>query len=157
MTNVQENSHEHCYEKIWTKVDENVTVAEGYSLRGKRIFKRAWDGIKEHFVKRIPREKQGIQYTALDVRETGTGMEAYIEIIEKGNRGNAKLKLYGQNTRKENSLTISKSKKGDHTQITALAEKIIKPLIESIINESKRLGGIFVKKHLIRIQDSKVT
>ena len=71
------------------------------------------------------------------MREIGAGMEADVELTEKGDRGIAKLKLYGQNTRKENSITISKSKKGDHNQITTLAEKIIKPLMESYINESK--------------------
>ena len=66
MTKVQEKSYDFFKEKIWTKVDGNVTVADGYSFRGKRVFKKAWDGIKEHFVKGIPRIKEGIEYTALE-------------------------------------------------------------------------------------------
>ena len=137
MENIQETSFKHFKEKIWKKADGSETVADGYSFRGKRVFKKAWDGLKIHFVKGIPREKDGIKYIALDVREIGAGMEAEVEINEKGVRGVAKLKLYGQNTRKENSITISKSKKGDHIQITTLAEKIIKPLINSYIDESQ--------------------
>ena len=136
MENIQETSFKHYNEKIWKKVDGTEMVADGYSFRGKRVFKKAWDGLKNHFVKGIPHKKDGIKYEALDVREIGAGMEADVEITEKGDRGIAKLKLYGQNTRKENSITISKSKKGDHKHITALAEKIIKPLMNSYIDES---------------------
>ena len=137
MEKIEEQSNKFFKEKIWTKIDGKETVADGYSFRGKRVFKKAWDGLKEHFVKGIQYERDNILYKAHDVREIGTGMEADVEVIEKGDRGVAKLKLYGQNTRKENSITISKSREGDHTQITTLAEKIVKPLMNSFINENK--------------------
>ena len=137
MEKIEEQTNKHFKEKIWKKIDGKETVTDGYSFRGKRVFKKAWDGLKKHFLKGIQYDKNGILYKALDVREIGTGMEADVEIIEKGDRGNAKLKLYGQNTRKENSITISKSREGDHIQITTLAERIIKPLINSFIDEGK--------------------
>ena len=57
MENIQETFFKHFKEKIWRKVEGSETVADGYSFRGKRVFKKAWDGLKTHFLKGIPYEK----------------------------------------------------------------------------------------------------
>ena len=41
MEKIQETANEHYKEKIWTKVDAGEIVADGYSFRGKRVFKKA--------------------------------------------------------------------------------------------------------------------
>ena len=96
MSNAEDESSNGYKEKIWTKDDGIEVVTDGYSFRGKRMFKKAWDGLKEHLKKGVQHEKDDIKYKALDVRKIGTGMEADVEIVQNGIRGISKLKLYGQ-------------------------------------------------------------
>ena len=48
--------------------------------------------------------------------------------------GIALVKLYGPNKKKENTVTVTKSKESDIKFVTILAQKIIKPLIDKILN-----------------------
>jgi len=51
----------------------------------------------------------------LDSRIQGAGLEIDVEIMNKNQRGNAILKIYGpkENDKKDNTVTITKSKKSD--------------------------------------------
>ena len=55
MTTIQEVSSNGYKEKTWGKDVGNGYVTDGYAFRGKRAFKKAWDGLKEHM-------KKGIKY-----------------------------------------------------------------------------------------------
>ena len=50
--------------------------------------------------------------------------------MENGNRGVAILKLFGPNVRKQNVVSITKSKGSAHEFVITLAEKIVKPLMK---------------------------
>ena len=69
----------------------------------------------------------------------GIELEIDIEVSEnsrKGvdSRGVAVAKLYGPNKKKENTVTVTKSKESDVKFVTILAQKIIKPFIDKILN-----------------------
>ena len=59
-------------------------------------------------------------------------------MVENNVRGIAILRLFRPNNEKENVVMVSKCKDSDYVFVTALAEKIIKPLMKSILtgNES---------------------
>ena len=116
-------------EKIWGKDDGDVYITDGYTFRGKRIFSQAWEGLKNVMKKGVKNEIGAIKYKALDVRKKGVGIEADVEIILNDKRGVGVLKLYGQNSKKEHVITVSKSKESDNDQVVILAEKVVEPLM----------------------------
>ena len=82
-----------------------------------------------------------IEIIILDARNKGIEVEVDIQLNEKDKeRGNAIVKLYGPNKRKENTVTITKSKQSDIKFVTLLAQKVIKPLIKTFLG--KENGGI---------------
>ena len=82
-----------------------------------------------------------IEVIILDARNKGIEVEVDIQISEKDKeRGNAFVKLYGPSKRKENTVTITKSKQSDVKFVTLLAQKVIKPLIKTFLG--KENGGI---------------
>ena len=99
---------------------------------------------KEDFEKLLVRGAQfkvgNIEIIILDARNKGIEVEVDIQLNEKDKkRGNAIVKLYGPNERKENIVTITKSKQSDIKFVTLLAQKVIKPLIKTFLG--KENGG----------------
>ena len=91
-------------------------------------------------------EISGFIYKVLDRRIKGIELEIEIEISEsskKGvdSRGVAVAKLYGPNKKKENTVTVTKSKDNDIKFVNILALKIIKPLIDNILSSDPRTGN----------------
>ena len=68
-----------------------------------------------------------------DTRMNGVGLEIEVEMVENGDKGIAVVKLYGPNTKKDNVVMITKSKGSESKFVTILAEKIVKPLINSFL------------------------
>ena len=64
------------------------------------------------------------------------GLEIDIEITHKNQRGIAILKIYGpkDDIKKDNTVTITKSKNSDSKYVVLLAEKIVKPLMNAFLS-----------------------
>ena len=121
-------------EKTWGKEEEGEFILDGVVFRGKQAFSKALEGLKTVFRKGSQKEIKGIKFKALDVRKKGAGLEIEVEMIDQGNRGIANLKLYGPNKKKENVVTVTKSKESDNKYVVILAEKIIKPLMMGLLS-----------------------
>jgi hypothetical protein len=122
-------------EKTWGKeVDGHFTI-DGYSFTGKKAFQKALDGLKDLMKKAVFGEVNGIKFKVLDARSNGTGLDIVIEMVAKGNRGVAVLKLYGPGTKKKTVVMVTKSKESDAKYVTMLAEEIIKPLIIKLLED----------------------
>ena len=91
---------------------------------------------KKFFKKGIEHDIDGIKIKALDAREKGNGLEIDIEMTDKDGRGVAVLKLYGPSKRKENVVMVNKSKQSDSKFVVKLAENIIKPWMNKILNQN---------------------
>ena len=64
--------------------------------------------------------------------KNGVALDIEIEMIAKGDKGIALVKLYGpyeRKAKKDNVVMITKSKQSESKFVTILAEQIIKPLI----------------------------
>ena len=120
-------------EKIWTRNDGQI---DGYAFRGKRSFGKALEGLKGIMVKGEQKKIEDVEYKALDARIQGAGLEIIVEVKANKNRGEAILKVYGpkEDIKKENSVTITKSKKSDSKYVVILAEKVIKPLMNGFLS-----------------------
>ena len=120
-------------EKLWTRDDGQI---DGYSFRGKRSFGKALEGLKSIMVKGEQKEIEGVKYTSKDKRIQGPGLEIIIEVQANKSRGVAILKVYGpkEDIKKENSVTITKSKQSDSKYVVILAEKVIKPLMNGFLS-----------------------
>ena len=129
-------------EKIWTNNEGKI---DGYVFKGKRSFSKALIGLKDTFQKGQVQEIGKVKYKALDRRLQGEGLVIDVEIDSNRNRGIAVLKIYGpkEDIKKENSVTISKSKESDSKFIVLLAEKVIKPLINQFLSKD---GEVFSVK-----------
>ena len=140
-------------EKLWTRDDGQI---DGYSFRGKRSFGKALEGLKSIMVKGEQKEIEGVKYTAKDKRIQGPGLEIIIEVQANKSRGVAILKVYGpkEDIKKENSVTITKSKQSDSKYVVILAEKVIKPLMNGFLSgeievpqSEKRQSSLRRSKH----------
>ena len=120
-------------EKIWTNNEGKI---DGYVFKGKRSFSKALVGLKSILQKGQVQEIGKVKYKALDTRLQGEGLVIDVQVESNKNRGNAVLKIYGpkENTKKENSVTISKSKESDSKFIVLLGEKVIKPLMNQFLS-----------------------
>ena len=111
-------------EKIWTKDDGTI---DGYSFRGKRLFAKALSGLCERMdTKGISNEMNSVKYKPLDSKIEGAGLVIDVEITHKNQRGIAILKIYGpkEDIKKDNTVTITKSKNSESKYVVLLAEKI---------------------------------
>ena len=79
----------------------------------------------------------------------GEGLVIDVQVESNKNRGNAVLKIYGpkENTKKENSVTISKSKESDSKFIVLLAEKVIKPLMNQFLSQDLEVLNVRSEKN----------
>ena len=72
----------------------------------------------------------------MDNKLQGAGLEIDIEMTHKNQRGIAILKIYGpkDDNKKDNTVTITKSKNSDSKYVVLLAEKIVKPLMNGFLS-----------------------
>ena len=96
--------------KKWGKEEEGEYITDGYSFRGKTVFQKALEGFKNMMKKGVIEDVNGIQIQVLDTRKNGVCLDIEIECTEGSERGNAILKLYDPNRRKQNVITVSKCK-----------------------------------------------
>ena len=136
-------------ESTWGKKVDGEFVIDGYKFRGRQPFRRAKEGLEKLMVKGNQGEVQGIKYTVLDARNKGIELEVDIQVSENAkmgvdSRGVAVLKLYGPSKKQENSVLVTKNKGSDIKFVTIVAEKIVKPLIISILGveeKSQKIKG----------------
>ena len=123
--------------KKWGINEGSEHITTGYSLRGRCSFKKAVGGLKESLVKGDVNDIDGIKFRVLDTRKNGVALDIEIEMIAKGDKGIALVKLYGpyeRKAKKDNVVMITKSKQSDSKFVTILAEQIIKPLITGFLD-----------------------
>ena len=120
-------------ENIWTNTEGKI---DGYTFKGKRLFSKALVGLKNIMKKGQPNEINNVTFMALDTRIQGAGLEIDVEVSNNKNRGNAVLKIYGpkQDIKKDNTVTVSKSKGSESKFVVILAEKIIIPLMDRFLS-----------------------
>ena len=120
-------------ENIWTNTEGKI---DGYTFKGKRLFSKALVGLKNIMKKGQPNEINNVTFMALDTRIQGAGLEIDVEVSNTRNRGNAVLKIYGpkQDIKKDNTVTVSKSKGSESKFVVILAEKIIIPLMDRFLS-----------------------
>ena len=121
-------------EKKWGKEEEGEYFTDGYSFRGKTVFQKALEGFKNMKKKGFIENIMGVKIHVLDTRKNGVCLDVEIECTEGDSRGNAMLKLYGPNKRKQNVITVSKCKGSDVKFVKILAEKVVRPLIEMFLH-----------------------
>ena len=120
-------------EKIWGKDENGEHIIDGYVFRGKRTFKKVREDLEKLMQKGYKGEKDDIKYRVLDSRIKGVELEIEIEIIHKNEKGIAMLKLYGPNKKKENVVSVTRSKGNDYKFTKILAENVIKPLMNGFL------------------------
>ena len=117
---------------FWRKEDD---VPTGYTFKSKKqIFAKAVDNIKIKLKKGVKFEIENLEIQILDSRKGQNGAELDVEMLDKKDRGQAVLKLFGPNSRKECTLMINKSKKHDAKFVKILAVLIIKRLLDYFIS-----------------------
>ena len=132
-------------EETWGKSIDGENITDGYKFRGKQHFKKAREELEKLMVRGAQFDVGNIELIVLDARNKGIELEIDIQMNDKDkeNRGVAVVKLYGPNKRKENCVTITKSKQSDIKFVTLMAEKVIKPLIKKILGKE---GGEIAKE-----------
>ena len=121
-------------EKKWGKEDAGEFIVDGFTFKGKHVFKRAKDGLVELMKKGVQSEVEGNKFKVLDTRSKGNGLEIDVETSDKGVRGVAVLKLYGPNKEKDYTVMVNKRKNSEHKYVILLAEKIVKPLMKKYLS-----------------------
>ena len=122
-------------ESTWGKKVDGQFVIDGYKFKGKQSFRKSKEYLENLMVKGAKGEINGSSYRILDARLKGIEKEVDLKITECTktgieNSGTAIVKIYGPNKRKENSVTVTKSKKSDIKFVAIIAQKIIRPLIK---------------------------
>ena len=128
---VEEPDHQYDV-NFWRKEED---VPTGYTFKSKKqIFAKAVDNIKIKLKKGVKFEIDNLEIEILDQRKGQNGAELDVEMIDKKDRGQAVLKIFGPNYRKECTLMINKSKKHDAKFVKILAVLIIKRLLDYFIS-----------------------
>ena len=132
-------------EETWGKNFEGEHITDGYKFRGKQAFRKAREELGKLMVRGAQFDVGNWKLKILDARNKGIELEVDIRISEsdKDNGGVAIVKLYGPNKRKENTVTVTKSKQSDIKYVTLMAEKVIKPLLNTFLGKN---NDIIVKK-----------
>ena len=141
-------SHDIYSEKVWTRDDGQI---DGYTFRGKRNFGKALEGLKCTLIKGVPKEIENLQFKALDSKIQGAGLEIVVEVKINKSFGKAFVKIYGpkEDIKKENSVTVTKSKESDSKYVVIVAEKIIKPLMNEFLSGKRAIPECIVNAELI--------
>ena len=120
-------------EETWGKSVDGEFVTDGYKFRGKQPFKKAKEEIEKLMIRGNKFKVGKIELIVLDARNKGIELEVDVRMTENENRGVAIVKLYGPNKRKENTVTITKSKQSDVKFVSLMAERVIRPLIKKFL------------------------
>ena len=128
----------------WGKKVDGISIIDGYKFRGRQQFRRAREGLEKLLVKGYKGEVNGLKFEVLDARNKGIEIELDVQVsknTKKGvdSRGVAVLKLYGPNKRKENSVLVTKNKESDIKFVMIISEKIVEPLLKSILAVDEKL------------------
>ena len=91
-------------EKTWGKEESGVHIVDGFTFRGKKAFEKVIENFKDLFKKGVQSEINDFDFKVLDSRPNGAALEIEIEMVDKGNRGIAVVRLFGPNTKKENVM-----------------------------------------------------
>ena len=126
-------------ESTWGKTVDGENVIDGFKFKGKQSFRKPKEYLEKLMVRGATGEINGSKFKILDARLKGIEIEVDLQIIETGKtgiekKGIAVIKLYGPNKRKENSVTVTKSKKSDIKYVAIIAQKIIRPLIKQSLD-----------------------
>ena len=123
-------------ESTWGKKVEGQFVIDGFKFKGKQSFRKTKEDLEKLMKRGVKGEINGYEFKILDARLKGIELEVDLQIIENKNgietTGVGIIKLYGPNKRKENSITVTKSKRSDIKYVKIIAEKIIRPLIKKV-------------------------
>ena len=106
---------------------------DGFSVRGKKSFEKVLIAIKYSFVKRFRYDMNDCELRILDRRKKGVELEIKIEVKDMNKKGIAIMKLYGSNRKNENVITVTKYKGNEPGYVDILAQRIMRPLIISIL------------------------
>ena len=114
----------------WPKNAEEPT---GFRYKGKKqCFVRAVENITIFMKKKgTTHQMELLQFTILDSRKFTHGIETDVDITKDNSRGQAVLKIYGPNSKKECTVLVTKKQKHDAKYAKILATEIVKPLIDS--------------------------
>ena len=140
------------YEKrVW---GEN---GDGYSYLGKqKPFTQAVEGLKDILKMDSKNELSytlgSTRFTVLKSRKIPYGNESTIEVEKGDEKGNAVLKFFGPNTKKEYKITISKSKGGSNEHVQIASESVVSPLLKSFL-----LGQKWGDLKSVRIEKERLT
>ena len=140
--NLEDDASSAYKQKIWGKDEGKEFITDGYTFKGKHIFKRAKEGLEEFMKKGVQSEVNENKFKVLDARIKGAGLEIAVEISDKGTRGVAVLKLYGPNKAKDYTVMVNKSKDSEHKYVILLAEKIVKPLMKKLSQPNSTSTGV---------------
>ena len=69
----------------------------------------------------------------MDERIKEVDLEIEMEIVHNNKKAVRILKLYGPNKKKENVVSVTRSKGSDYKFITIFAEKVVKPLMNEFL------------------------
>ena len=127
-----EEDTENQYEEYFWLIDDEPN---GYTYKSKKaVFAKAVNTLKSTLKKGVQKQMNKLQIKVLDFRRNMNKPEIDIEITKGSDRGNAVLKFYGPNSKKEHTLMVCKLKKHDLKFVTILALEIVKPLLDSFIS-----------------------
>ena len=120
-------------EKIWNRDDGQI---DGYVFKGKRAFGPALEGLKNIMQKGKSKEIENVTFKVLDSKPRGSGLEIIVQVSANKSKGQAILKVYGpkDDIKKENSVTVTKSKDSETKYVVILAEKVVKPLMNGFLS-----------------------
>ena len=127
-------------ERTWGKKVDGENVIDGYNFKGGQHFKKTKEKLEQILKRGTKGEIDGLEFQVLDRRKKGIELEMDIEVSENSrigvdSRGVAVAKLYGPNKKKENTVTVTKSKESDVKFVTILDQKTIVAL--------GKLGALF--------------
>ena len=129
-------------EKKWGKTEGGEYLIDGYTFKGKRPLDKVLIEIKTILKRGVENQVGNIKFKALDVRESGTALEIPLQVEEADGtgRGIAMVKLYEPSSKKKmNNIMVSKHKDYGIQFVVVVAERVIKPLIKSILFDERKV------------------
>ena len=133
-SDIMEDAEKNYDESFWPK---NAEEPNGCRYKGKKkIFTKAVENIKILFKKGAQKQMPKVEFRILDNRNgnNGNGKEVEVEITKGKEKGEASLKFFGPNSKKDCTVMITKNKKHEAKFVKIIAMDVIKPLLEKFIS-----------------------
>jgi len=86
------------------------------------------------FKKGAHKKINNLEVTVANHKVNNGSLEVELEVIKDNDRGNAVLKFFGPNSKKVQTLLVSKSRNHDFIFVKIISEEVIKPLIDRFIS-----------------------